>query len=114
MIIEFRNRAAAWLVAAVVLTGVVGASIYFRESLRPYSNEVLFILAYFTVALTAWYAWIAVGWNLAKAKGHDSRTSGGLLAVLFIASFCIPIAVFLFPIVVAFGLDDKTRSRRRH
>ncbi len=52
MIVEFRNRAVAWLVAAVVLTGVVGASIYFRESLRPYRNEVLFILAFFAVSLT--------------------------------------------------------------
>lgn len=69
----------------------------------------MFFLAYFCTAAV----WMIGSYSLAKAKGYDDHTMGGVLLFLFIAGFCIPLAPFLFPGVVLFGLPDKTRGQRR-
>lgn len=56
--------------------------------------------------------WMVGSFSLAKAKGYGSDMMGAVFMLLFILGFCFPIAPFVFPAVVLFGLKDKTRERR--
>jgi hypothetical protein len=57
--------------------------------------------------------WMVGSFSLAKAKGHHADTVGSIFIFLFILGFCIPMAPFIFPGFVIFGLEDKTKGRRR-
>lgn len=110
MIAKDRNRAFMQFVCALILT--VLQLIFFLKIQRLVATQdefVVFFLTYFSsVAL-----WMLGSYNLAKAKGYDSHTIGGVFIVLFIAGFCVPMAALLYPAVVLFGLPDKNRRGRR-
>ena len=67
-----------------------------------------FLLYLGTVSL-----WMVGSFSLARAKGYHTDTMGGLFIFLFLLGFCFPVAPFLFPAVVIFGLKDKASERRR-
>jgi drug/metabolite transporter (DMT)-like permease len=46
---------------------------------------------------------------LAQAKGYDSSV---VAAITIVASFCIGGLFFAMPLIILFGLNDKTRGRR--
>jgi len=56
--------------------------------------------------------WMVASFSLAKAKGYSSDETGAIFIFLFLLAFCFPVAAFLLPGVVIFGLKDKTRVRK--
>jgi drug/metabolite transporter (DMT)-like permease len=106
MISKYRNRAAVKLAIAVGI-GVVAALLVIKGR-GPRGNDlylcggVLLMLA-----AMALYAWGTS--DLATAKGY---THGTVPALLIVGYFCAPIIMPLMPLIVLFGLKDKTVSRR--
>jgi hypothetical protein len=46
---------------------------------------------------------------LAQAKGHDGSV---VAAIIIVASLCLGGLFFAMPLIILFGLKDKTRARR--
>src|SRR5690242_8809946 len=112
MITKHRNRGIGQLACAVFMT--VALVILFRHSggFRMSDNwKVILILSYLSTVTM----WMVGSFSLAKAKGYGSDMMGGIFLFLFLLGFCIPIAPFVFPGLVIFGLKDKTKRRsQRH
>jgi hypothetical protein len=109
MISKHRNRAIVQLVFAAVVTVLL--VVLFKNHGRHMTNDFGLIVFFSLLGMTV--LWSIGGFSLAQAKGYDFHTMGGAFIFLFIAGFCVPIARFLFPLVVMFGLPDKTAPRRR-
>ncbi len=110
MIAKYRNRGLIQLGVALVATGLL---VYLATKLdRRHRSDNLFILILF-VYIGCWVLWMAGSLSLAKAKGYGGDMAGGILLFLILLGFCVPISVFAFPVVVMFGLKDKTGHRSR-
>jgi cytochrome bd-type quinol oxidase subunit 2 len=114
MISKHRNRGIIQLAFAMVLTGVLifmwrkGAA---HLRLRQVSDG--WMIFWFFLYLGTVTLWMVGSFSLAKAKGYGTDMMGGLFMFLFLLGFCIPLAPFVFPGFVIFGLKDKTRKRKR-
>ena len=83
----------------------------FVERDRQHPSDAYFVLVLF-LYLGCWAMWMAASFTLAKAKGYAGDIAGGIFLFLIILGFCFPVAAFVFPAVVLFGLKDKTKERR--
>jgi len=112
MIAKYRNKGLLQLACAVAMTALFVYLILYWKIRSPSDNRgIVLALLYFA----CWTMWMVASFTLAKAKGYATDLAGGILLFLILLAFCFPIAVFLFPVVVLFGLNDKTRERlRRH
>ena len=72
-------------------------------------QRAMMVLFYFATVTM----WMVGSFSLAKAKGHSADSMGAVFIFLIIFGLCIPIAPFVFPGFVIFGLEDKTRERSR-
>jgi hypothetical protein len=114
MISKHRNRGIWQLALAFVLSGVFvvlahNALPHLRRDQVIQGGMVLGLFVYLgTVTL-----WMVGSFSFANAKGYDTDTMGALFLFLFFLGLCLPVAPILFPIVVLFGLKDKTRHRNR-
>ena len=80
-----------------------------RDKLQPSDNYLVLLLF---VYLGCWTMWMVASFTLAKAKGYAGDFAGAIFLLLIVLGFCFPVAVFVFPAVVLFGLEDKTKTRR--
>lgn len=110
MIARYRNKGFIQLACAVAMTALLVFLFVRWDRRSPNDNiGVLLLLLYFA----CWTLWMMASFTLAKAKGYSADLAGGIFLSLIVLGFCFPIAVLLFPIVVLFGLNDKTRERLR-
>jgi hypothetical protein len=109
MITKYRNWGILQLICALALT--VAVVIVFRgRGLNISDNRTIILIILYLAAVTLW---MVGSFSLAKAKGYGSDTMGGIFLFLFLLGFCIPIAPFVFPGFVIFGLKDKMKRRSR-
>ena len=109
VITKYRNRAIAQLAFVMLMTaGLILGSVKGGRKMDDGMIALLFLLYLATGTM-----WIVGSFSLAKAKGYSSDMIGGVFIFLVILGFCFPIALFVFPVVVLFGLNDKTRERLR-
>ena len=105
MIPKYRNRGIAQLVLAISLTALLIYLICQGGGLHTSDNwVVLGTLLY----IACWATWLLASFSLAKAKGYGRDYTGSVLIFLFLLSFCFPVALFVFPVVVIFGLSFAT------
>jgi hypothetical protein len=111
MISRFRNRSLLQYAIAILLTVLFGivASRINRVNVND-DQLVMLILLY----VGSWVMWMWGSFTLAKAKGYGSDWSGNVFIFLLALGFCFPIAPFIFPGFIIFGLKDKTRDHRRY
>jgi hypothetical protein len=111
MIAKYRNRGIIELASAFIMTGIL---IYFvaapKKSLR--TNEGWIVAAIF-LYFAAFVMWIRSGFSFVRAKGYPRDYAGKMFLFLIILGFCFPMAVWVLPAVAIFGLEDKTKTRRR-
>jgi hypothetical protein len=113
MITKYKNRSLLYFACAVALTaGLVWLCSYLYHTRYRERHDGLAAIAIFGY-LAAWILWMLVGFNLARAKGYSRDFTGVLFVVVYILGFCVPILVFAFPIFILFGLEDKSKMRRR-
>ena len=77
---------------------------------RTSDGMIALLIVFYLATVTMW---MVGSFSLAKAKGYSSDMMGAVFIFLFILGFCFPIAPFVLPAVVLFGLKDKTRERLR-
>jgi predicted permease len=77
---------------------------------RTSDGTIALLLLFYLATVTMW---MVGSFSLARAKGYSSDMMGAVFIFLFILGFCFPVAPFVFPAVVVFGLKDKTRERLR-
>jgi len=112
MISKYRNRGILELAGALILTVVlILIAVSSRRQVQGMSDERIMVLLLLYLATMT--MWMVGSFTLARAKGHGRDTIGGIFLFLFLLGFCVPIAPFLFPGFVIFGLKDKTRERSR-
>jgi hypothetical protein len=112
MIPRLRNRGILQLTCGLALTvAFIATALASRRQAHRISDEriLLLILLYFASVIM----WMVGSFTLARAKGHGRDTIGGIFLFLLLLGFCVPIAPFVFPGVVIFGLKDRTRERSR-
>ena len=109
MITKYRNRGIAQLFLAILMTA--GLILVFMKTERKMSDGMTALLLLFCLATLT--MWMVRSFSLAKAKGYSGDMMGKVFIFLFVLGFCFPIAPFVFPVVVIFGLEDKTRERLR-
>jgi peptidoglycan biosynthesis protein MviN/MurJ (putative lipid II flippase) len=110
MIPHFRRKGFIQLSAAAVLTSLLAFLIVRRD--RPHASDGYVVLLLFLM-VACWVLWMLASYTLAKAKGYDSQSSSGMFVVFLVLGFCfMPIMMFAFPVIVLFGLKDKTRRRQ--
>ena len=112
MIAKYRNRGILELAGALILTVVlILVAVASRRQVGRMSDERIVVLLLLYLGATT--MWMIGSFSLARAKGHGRDTIGGIFLFLFLLGICVPIAPFLFPGFVIFGLKDKTRERSR-
>jgi len=110
MIARYRNKGFIQLACAVAMTALL-VFLYSRWDRRSPNDNIVILLVFLYFA--CWVLWMVASFTLAKAKGYSTDLAGGIFLFLIVVGFCFPIAALLFPIVVLFGLNDKTRERLR-
>src|SRR5260370_2017536 len=116
MISKHRNRGIFQLAVALVLTALL-VFMWHKGAGHLRVREVSegWMVFWFFLYLGTVTLWMVGSFSLAKAKGYDTDMMGGLFIFLFLLGFCFPVAPFVFPGFVIFGLKDKTRERKhRH
>jgi hypothetical protein len=115
MIPKYRNRGILQIVIAVIMAVVFTVGLMWVRSNHKHGevmSDASFVFWLFfylgTVAM-----WVAGGFSLAMAKGYHSDAVGCLFVVSYLAGVLVPLFPLFFPIIVAFGLKDKLRSRKR-
>jgi hypothetical protein len=111
MISKYRNRALLQIVIAVVLSVLL--VIAFRKSIHTIAGKDNWTILVLTLYVAAYAMWVVASLSLARARGYQRDAMGALFAVCFIIGFCIPILPLLFPFFIIFGLEDKTKDRKR-
>ena len=110
MISKHRNRS-IWQFACALAMTVVFFSLFapVRGHIISENEKALLVLVYLATVTM----WMVGCFSLAKAKGYATDMTGGIFLFLFLLGCCIPCAPFVFPVVVIFGLKDKTKRRSR-
>src|SRR5712691_9462715 len=107
MIPKYRNRGILQLICALAMTvALIAIALSSRRQAHRMSDErilVLILLYFGSVKM-----WMVGSFTLARAKGHGRDTIGGIFLFLLLLGFCVPIAPFVFPGLVIFGLKDRT------
>jgi hypothetical protein len=105
MIVEYRNKAAVWLILSIILTGVGGVALYLRVPLRPHDDPIwyklVFFAVFFTISLASWISWTATGWFFLLANEIPVRIKWIEVLLLSGPAF----VAGLLPFVVASGLN---------
>lgn len=84
--------------------------ILFLAGVRVSHDDMwVFLMFWYLVVMTLW---AMSCFTLAKAKGYDTNSIGGMFLFLMLLGFCIPLAPLIFPLGIMFGLKDKTRMHR--
>lgn len=112
MISSYRNL--GLIQAAVAL----GLSVWLAFLLRnhhpaPFRRNDQGALLLVIVYLTAWVMWVLASLSLTRAKGYKRDFGGALLLFFLVAGCCIPGAPIIFPFIIIFALEDKTKNSRR-
>ena len=112
MLPRYRKKGFVQLAVAAAMTALLVFLIVRRE--KPHVSDGYAVVSLF-LFIGCWVMWMLASLTLAKAKGYDVRTSEGLFAGLLVLGFCfMPVMMIAFPVVVLFGLKDKTRGRATH
>jgi nitrogen fixation/metabolism regulation signal transduction histidine kinase len=112
MISKYRNRSIALIILASFLTALLVYRIATARLHIPSASDDNRAAIAFLLYLACWIAWFMASLSLAKAKGHQADRLAPVLVVLLILSICVPGLCVVAPIVVIFGLEDKTKRRR--
>ena len=111
MIVKHRNWAFLQMVIAILLSVLFIIVLRKAKHMNHGADDwnVLGVVLY----VAAYAMWVMASFSLARAKGYHGDAMGALLTVCLILGFCIPILPILFPFYMIFGLEDKTKGRRR-
>ena len=108
---RLRNR--GWLKLGVGFLIFIAFSIVVFIDRRSFQNhhvsqnvQLLLLLLY--VLMLVFGIWGSI--DLASAKGHGSEV---VAAIVVLGFCCAPSLILGLPLIILFGLEDKTRSRRR-
>jgi hypothetical protein len=115
MIAKYKKRSILCLICSMAMTvGFVWFANYlYRHRLRDRNDSLDVVLIFGYIA--TWIMWLAVGFNLARAKGYSREFTGSLFVVVYAIGFCVPFIVLAFPLYILFGMEDKTKQwSRRH
>lgn len=109
MISKYRTKGFIQLTCAIIMSALLVYLFLRRDSQHPSENYFILLLFLY---IGCWTMWMIASFSLAKAKGYAGDMAGGILLFLILIGFCFPVAVFVFPAVVLFGLKDKTKGRK--
>jgi hypothetical protein len=117
MITKYRNRSIFLAMGAIISTTLLAITVC-KMMHTPMDQRTDGLTALIVVLYVAsWAMWVMTSLSLARAKGHSRDLAGTLFMVFLVVGFCIPITPLLFPFVVLFAMEDKTKNgmrRRRH
>jgi len=112
MISKYRNRALIYCVFAVTLT-VIALSLGPKVSHLRVERSGIMIASTTIASIAAWVLWVLTGLSLVRAKGYSKDFTGSLFMMVIFFGMCCPFLIIGFPLVVLFGMEDKTRHKRR-
>lgn len=107
MITRYRNKAFKWLGLSFFLVILVPVLVEMRTFGLP---DVVVAVGGILLGTAALVFYMRGNIAIAKAKGHDSSP---VAAIIIMASICTGGLFFAMPLILFFGLNDKTKRDQR-
>lgn len=106
MITRHRNKAIKLFAISASLLLLIPVLVKMRAFGLP---DVLAAAGGILLGTAAVIIYVQANMALAKAKGHDTSA---VVAIIIVASVCLAGLFFAMPLIVLFGFEDRTKSRR--